>query len=167
MVGKSKAVGEELALKAESMLQAMGKTGEKARKLQAIIAARNHSISSVAKIFHVTRATLMCWIKKFERDAEAGLGIKGGRGRKPKIPQDIIDDIQKFITNDPNATIMACLFYVKREHGLNVGRMTIYRVLKRLKLSHITPRPRHMKSDPKAQEVFKKKPQEPRAKKST
>ncbi len=167
MAGKSKAVGQEIAEKARAALQATGKTGEVAKRLTAIIAAETNTITHVAQIFQVTRTTLMSWIKKFTSDAEKGLSIQPGRGRKRMISPEIVDDIQQFVKNDPNTTIVATQQYVKEKHGIDAARMTIYRILKRLRLSHITPRPRHVKADQKAQEAFKKKSSEPRSRKST
>ncbi len=157
MARPSKAVGHELAEQAKAALKMLGKTGESARRLQAIIAAQTKSISLVAEIFQVSRMTLMSWIQKFERASVQGLAIKPGRGRKRKIPEDIVADIQELLTKNPNTTIKAAQHYVKERYGLEVARMTIYRVLKGLNLSHITPRPRHVKADLEAQEAFKKK----------
>ena len=99
MVGVSKAVSDELFEQAQVALKELGKTGKISRKLQAIIAAKKFGISMVSEVFETSRQSLMTWIKNFEKDAEKGLEIKNGRGRKPitkisiklKILKDLIN----------------------------------------------------------------------------
>ncbi len=76
MAGISKAISNELFLKCHVALKQQGKSGKVARKLQAIISAKNHNISQVAKIFGMTRATLFKWIKDFKHQSIDGLLVK-------------------------------------------------------------------------------------------
>ena len=83
MSGVSKAISDELFLLAQSSLKKLGKVGQVSRKLQAIIAAKKIGISMASEVFNTSRQSLMTWIKNLEEDAENGLKLKSGRGRKP------------------------------------------------------------------------------------
>lgn len=157
MARQSKAISDDLYTHAKESLKEAGRNGEVGRRLQAIISAKKYGITAVAKIYSITRATLMSWIRNFEKESMQGLSIKPGRGRKSKISPEIKEDIREMIKTNPNITIDHLKLKVMEEHSINIGRSTTHRLMKRLSFSYITPRPRHYKSDKIAQENFKKK----------
>ena len=57
---------------------------------------------------------------------------------------------------DCNLTLNKILFRLKEEFGLETSKSAIHRILVKLNLSYITPRPRHYKQDPKMKLEFKK-----------
>lgn len=140
--------------KERQALERIGAGGETVRRLQAIIVAWTYSITMVAKVFQVTRATLMSWIKNFDTQSEKGMEIKPGRGRNRKILLHIKKNVRALLASNTNTTIMAVRLHIKEKYGIEVGRMTVYRLMKDLSLSHIMPRPRHYKADQEAQEAF-------------
>ena len=158
MAGKSKAISDELLKKAELAVKALGTTGEVARRLQAIISAKENGITIVAKIYRITRGTLLNWIKSFELEAEEGLKVKPGRGRKCAIDDEIAEKIRVHLQKDPNLTLRHIKILLEEKYHLKVSEMTVHRLMQRLSLAYITPRPSHYKSDKKLQEAFKKKP---------
>lgn len=160
MAQKSKAISDDLYEQAKKNLKEAGREGEAGRRLQAIISAKTYGITAVAKIYSITRTTLMSWIRNFEKESTQGLSIKPGRGRKPKLNAEIKEDIREIIKSTPNITIDHLRLKVMEKYGVSIGRSTIHRLMKKLSFSYITPRPRHYKSDKDAQEEFKKKSQE-------
>jgi transposase len=161
MARKSNAISDSLYAQAKASLKKAGRGGEVGRRLQAIISAKTHGITAVAKIYDITRATLMSWIRNFEKESMEGLSIKAGRGRKSKMGAEIEEGVRATIKANPRITIDQLRLTVIGKHGINIGRSTIHRLMKRLSFSYITPRPRHYKSDKDLQEEFKKKYEKP------
>lgn len=161
MARKSNAISDTLYEQAKSSLKKAGRDGEVGRRLQAIISAKTHGITAVAKIYDITRATLMSWIRSFEKESVGGLRIKPGRGRKSKMGLEIEEDVRAIIKANPNIIIDQLRLRIIEKYGINIGRSTVHRLMKKLSFSYITPRPRHYKSDKDLQEDFKKKPKKP------
>jgi transposase len=157
MSRKSNAISDDLYEQAKEGLKRSGRSGEAGRRLQAIISAKVHGITAVAKVYNITRATLMCWIRSFEKESMRGLSIKPGRGRKSKMGPKIEENVHLMIKANPNITIDQLRLQVMEKYDINIGRSTIHRLMKKLLFSYITPRPRHYKSNQDLQEEFKKK----------
>jgi len=156
MANKTKLVSDELYAAAQLALRKSGKSGDVGRKLQAIISAKEHGIKAVAEIFGITRKSLMSWIKAFSMESEQGLQTKSGRGRKRLINSDIEDSIRQIIHNKPDMTIEQLRHMLSEKYHVKVARMTVHRLIKRLGMSYITPRPQHYKTDLEKQSAFKK-----------
>ena len=159
MARKSNAISDDLYEQAKKSLKKAGRDGNVGRRLQAIISAKQHGITAVAKICNITRATLMSWIRNFEKESMEGLSIKPGRGRKSKLSAEIKEDIRGMIKANPNITIDHLKLKVTEKYSISIGRSTVHRLMKALSFSYITPRPRHHKSNDDLQEDFKKKSQ--------
>lgn len=157
MPRKSNAISDELLEKAKESLKLLGKSGDSGRRLQAIISAKSKGIKAVSEIFGITRKTLMSWISSFASESIEGLKIKPGRGRKRKFPAEYQEDIHSIIKEHPNITIDELRLEIIDRYDINLGRSTVYRLMKRLSFSYITPRPRHYKSNKTLQKDFKKK----------
>lgn len=158
MAKNSNAINDELYEQAKKSLKEAGREGEAGRRLQAIISAKKYGITAVAKIYSITRATLMSWIRNFEKESVQGLSIKPGRGRKSKMSAEIKEDVRTMLKANPNITIDHLRLKVMDKYAISIGRSTVHRLIKNLSFSYITPRPRHYKSDKDLQEDFKKKP---------
>lgn len=157
MAGKSKAISGELYEMAKEALKKVGRDSKAGHRLQAIVSAKVHGITAVAQIYDITRATLMSWIRNFEKGSIPGLSIKAGRGRKSKIAPEIQKEIREMIIANPNITIDHLKLKITEKYRIDIGRSTVHRLMKKLSFSYITPRPRHYKSDKSLQEDFKKK----------
>ena len=97
MARTTSAISDKLLEKCQITLKQQGKTGEISRRLQAIISAKYHNISKVASIFGVTRATMMRWIKDFDKESIGGLVVRKGRGRKKMFTKDYESKVYKII----------------------------------------------------------------------
>jgi transposase len=157
MARVSSAISDALLEKCKITLKKQGKTGEIARRLQAIISAKRHNISKVASVFGVTRVTMMRWIKDFDKESIDGLVVKKGRGRKRIFNKNDEDKIYKIIKNNPNITAKELKKVIESDLLKTVGIATVYRLMRDLGFSYITPRPTHYKQDKKQADDFKKK----------
>ena len=153
----SKLLDKEVVLAAERGLELLGKNGALAKKLQAIIAAKEHGITLVAEVFGVTRATLTAWIKSLKYGTLEDLLPKPKTPRKSLLSPAQKQIIKQWIATNPKLTIAALRLKIAEDLQVNVSQATAHRLLKNLGFSYITPRPRHYKQDPTLQEEFKKK----------
>lgn len=151
----SKLLTDEIVLAASTGLKKLGKYGAIASKLQIIIAAKKHGISAVCKIHDISRTTLTTWIKELREGKIEELANKPKKARS--VLNSCILQIQEWITEDPNLTAKAIVIKVSGQFGIKTSRSSIYRVLHKLKLSHITPRPSHYKKPKNSENEFKKK----------
>jgi transposase len=155
--GVSKAISEELYKKVFEELRISGRQGDVSRKLQAIKSAKEHDISLVAKIYGVSRLSIMNWIRDFESMGAEGLKIKEGRGRKAIVNLEEEEVIRKWLEQDNTITIKVLKLRIENEFGKKIGKTATHDLMKKLGFSYITPRPKHYKQDEEKQIEFKKK----------
>ena len=157
MAGVSKLIDDATEEMALAAMKEIGKSGEVANKLKAILAAKSHSISLVAKVYNVTRMTVTLWIKAFKKDGAAGLVTKAKKTRTPRVNASQLELIEQWIGEDCTITIHKLQMRIAEELGVHMSMATAHRILQKLKFAYITPRPSHYKKDPQKQEEFKKK----------
>ncbi|MDA9231330.1 winged helix-turn-helix domain-containing protein [Rickettsiales bacterium] len=152
----SSTINEDLVLKCKIALKQQGKSREISRRLQAIISAKDHNISKVSSIFGITRATLLKWIKDFDKKSVDGLVVSKGRGRRKIFDSKSENRIRKIIEKNPSITAISLKKVIEDKMAITVGIATIYRLIKRLGFSYITPRKYHYKQDKVEVGRFKK-----------
>jgi transposase len=141
MSGVSKAVSDDVFHKARNALKNMGNNGAVAVKLRAIIAAKEHGIMLTAKVFQVSRPSLLNWIKRFSNEQIQGLELKSGRGRKSKTDAKIRENIREMIVKNPNMTGKQVQHFLLKEHNVTLQKSAVNNLLSDLGFSYITPRP--------------------------
>jgi transposase len=157
MSGVSKAISDELYKKVLEGLRIAGRQGDVSRKLQAIKSAKEHGITLVAKIYGVSRLSIMNWIRDFDSMGAEGLKIKKGRGRKPIVIPEEEEVIRNWLEQDNTITIKVLRFRIEQEFGKKIGKTATHDLMKKLGFSYITPRPKHYKQVEEKQAEFNKK----------
>lgn len=152
----SKLLTDEVVCIAESGLAKLGKSGHCAIKLRAVIAAHKHGITEVARIFNITKASLISWIKHVKNGSLELLRVQEGRGPKRRLTEEHKQLIAEWVKSDPQVTIDKIRLRLKEEAGLEIGRSTVHRAMKALNFSYITPRPKHYKQKTNPEEAKKK-----------
>ena len=150
MARKSKAVSDELYIKARKELRLIGNQAVISNKLQAIIFVKKHGVKVVADFFGTTRQTIMTWINDFKVGSSDGLIMQAGRGRKRLINNEIEQDVYQFMQKNPNTTINGLREFIEEKHNVILSKSTTHRLMQKIDLSYITPRPKHYKSDSSA-----------------
>jgi transposase len=150
-------ITDEIFNKATYALQEMNQYCKSAIKLKAIIAAKKHGVNLVADIFDITANTLRSWVKNFSIEDLQGLQQKPGRGRNSKVSDIQQESIARWIKEDPNLTINAVILKLRQQFGLDVSKSAVHRILHKLDLSYITPRPQHHKQNKELHDEFFKK----------
>jgi transposase len=156
MSRKSELISEETERKARLALKKCSQEKLVVRKLEAIIAACKHGISCVARVYDVTDTTLRSWIRHFLEDETEHLKAPPSRRRKSILNDDDRTVISGLIKENPQLTGAILCQKVLENLGKKVSPATMYRELKKLGFSHITPRPQHHKQDKEKVEAFKK-----------
>ncbi len=118
--------------------------------------------TSVCEALHKTHGTIRKWRRLYEEGGlERLLSIQLGRGRKRLLNKD--EEIKKDILQlqeERTGGRIRCqdiVEMVAQKYGIRYTLPAMYKVLERLNFSWITARSKHPKSDPQAQENFKKK----------
>ncbi len=132
--------------------------------IAAILEGRKRS--DAAKVVGVTINVMRIWVRRFNEQ-----GLDGLEGKKyPGCPPTWTKDHETFLKDkvasgavferDKRVTYRLEDFQsaIAEQFGTTFGISTIWYKLKQMGLSWITPRQQHPKSDPIAQEEFKKKP---------
>tara|TARA_X000001036_G_C20231605_1_gene624137 strand:+ start:81 stop:554 length:474 start_codon:yes stop_codon:yes gene_type:complete len=156
MTLKSPYLNSEIVSKSKIELQKTGRTGELARRLNAIISSYNHSISNVARIYNTTNKTVRLWIKRFSHNGIEGLMVKKGRGRKAIFNDQDLDKIKDILSKNPSITIDELRIKIKNIFDKDISKSCCHDYITRCGFSYKTARKKHYKSNDKKQDEFKK-----------
>jgi transposase len=154
---KTRLITEEIYNKGKSILENVSQTSRAAIRLRAIVAARDHGVNLVAKVFDISSNTLRSWVKSFAAGEFEGLDYKAGRGRKSNICENHQIAIYQWIKEDCNLTLDRIVIKLDESFKVKSSKSAVHRILQKLNLSYITPRPKHYKQDQNLQAEFKKK----------
>ena len=150
-------ITEEIYTKGKLILENMSQTNRAAIRLRAIVAARDHGVNLVAKVFDISSNTLRSWVKSFAAGELEGLDYKTGRGRKSNINEDHQIAIYNWIKENCNLTLDQIVIRLQESFEVKTSKSAVHRILQKLKLSYITPRPKHHEQNINLQAEFKKK----------
>jgi transposase len=136
------------------------------RRLRAVFLAHEGcTAEAIAAALGCTPRAVQKWVARYNRGGADALGDRPGRGRKPALPPGECDRLRDRITAGPTAEDGVRAFHgpdvrriLRDEFGVPLCQQAVYDTLHRLGLSSLMPRPVHRKTDPEAQEAFKKKP---------
>ena len=136
------------------------------RRFRAVILAEaGQSAAKIAAALGCTPRAVQKWTRRYNDGGPDALADRPGRGGKPRLDPAEHDRLRARIEAGPTPGDGVCAFHnpdVRRilaaEFGVVLGEQAVYDLLHRLGLSSLMPRPIHRKSDPEAQEAFKKGP---------
>lgn len=134
------------------------------RRLRGIaLAARGESAAKIAAALGCTPRAVQKWARRYNHGGVDALADRPGRGGKPRLDPAEHGRLRQRIEAGPTAGDGVCAFHgpdVRRilaaEFGVELGQQAVYGLLHRLDLSSLMPRPIHRKTDPEAQEAFKR-----------
>ncbi len=153
-----KIITEELRNQARAALKELRNTNSReSTRLRAIISAKTHGITLASKILEISPKTIREWAKRFSSDGIKGLRYKPGRGIKSKLNKSQGATIKEWVKEDPSMTLKEIVIRVKEVFEITTSISAVHRILKKLGLAYITPRPIHYKQNKKDRDEFKKK----------
>lgn len=156
MSKKSGYLSAELLESAQVELKKLCKDALIARKLGAIISACKYGITEVAKVYGITRKTLLFWIKNFLSTKLENLKAPPTRRRKTILNDLDREAIKQIVAKNPQVTINFLVQKAQEICKKKVSYSTMLREIKKMRYSYITPRPQHYKQDEVKVESFKK-----------
>ena len=135
-----------------------------ARRIQGVVLARGGlTCPQIMKVTGAGRRTVQEWIAKYNRGGIAELLDRPRSGRPGKLSADAEAALARRIEAGPTEDDGVSVFsgpviaeIIEREFGVLYSLRGVECMLHRLGYSYLCPRPTHEKSDPAAQEAFKK-----------
>lgn len=160
MAKSSKLLDQDVVRIAKKELKKLGHYGYVSKKLQAAIAASDHGIRDVARIYNVSRNSITSWVKAIKKMDIESLKAPKSRKRKQILNNELMNIVKDWIMKNPTIITKELREKIAKEFNIELSLSTAYRVIKRLNFSYITPRPKHYKKDEKLGIEFKKKSRE-------
>ncbi|WP_143268071.1 IS630 family transposase [Azospirillum agricola] len=139
--------------------------GRVCRRLLAIAMALNGtSREAAARQAGMDRQTLRDWVVRYNAEGVEGLGDRTRTGRPPLLADALEAELAALIAAGPDSERDGIVEYrvrhirelALRHFGADYSRSGMQDRLYRMRLSFLTPRPIHPKTDAAAQEAFKK-----------
>jgi transposase len=128
-----------------------------------VLAAGGQSAAKIAAALGCTPRAVQKWTRRYNDGGAAALADRPGRGGKPRLDPAEHGRLRERIEAGPTPEDGVCAFHnpdIRRilaaEFGVVLGEQAVYDLMHRLDLSSLMPRPIHRKTDPEAQEAFKK-----------
>jgi len=139
--------------------------GAVVRRLLAIaLILEGHSREEAARLSGMDRQTLRDWVHRYNADGVAGLSSRWGAGRPPALNETQMEELRSLVLEGPdlerNKVVRWRCIDLRAEiatrWSVTLTKGTIGRLLRRLRMTRLQPRPYHPKKDAAAQETFKK-----------
>jgi len=134
-------------------------------RLRAVfLAASGRTAPQVAEALGSSRRAVQRWIARYNAEGPDALADRPRPGQPTLLPAGDTERLRQRLDAGPTPADGACTLraeeireILRAEFGVAYSLPGVYLLLHRLGYSCLDPRPRHRKSDPAAQEEFKKK----------
>lgn len=141
------------------------KTGREACRLLAIaMVLEGGSRTDAAAANGMDVQTLRDWVIRYNEEGVAGLRDRARRGRPAVLSQEQMAELQAAVTEGPDIErdgvgrwrCVDLQGWLAVRFGVSVHERTVGKLLRRLGMTRLQPRPYHPKKDAATQETFKK-----------
>ena len=110
------------------------------------------------------RQTLRDWVHRYNAEGLAGLTNRRAPGRKPRLGPEQKAELAQMVRDGPDAAVDGVVRWrrvdlkrrIEARFGVTMHERTVGKQLAALGFRRLSVRPQHPKSDPEAQETFKK-----------
>ena len=136
-----------------------------ARRLLAIaLVLDGSSRTAAATAAGMDRQSLRDWVHRFNAEGPAGLVDKPRSGRPPRMTADQLQALDAMVDAGPDVGTDGVVKWrradlqrvIADKYGVALCERSVGRILHDRGFRHVSVRPQHPKSDPKAQALFKK-----------
>lgn len=156
-----------LEMSAADLRRAAGRSSDAAvaRRLLALAMVMDGcSRREAAERAGMDRQTLRDWVHRYNAEGIAGLADRPHPGPKPCLTGEQMQALEAIVLAGPDPVVDRVVRWrrvdlqavLKARFGIEVHERTVGKYLARLKLRRLSVRPQHPRSDPAAQEAFKK-----------
>jgi transposase len=128
------------------------------------LAAAGQTAPQIAQALGSSRRAVQRWVAGYNAEGPDALGDRPRPGQPTLLTKESIERLRERIDAGPTPADGVCTLRAKEireilrtEFGVSYSLPGVYQLLHRLGYSCLDPRPRHRRSDPVAQEEFKKK----------
>jgi transposase len=146
-------------------LAARTQDGAVVRRLLGIaLILEGHPRDDAARLSGMDRQILRDWVHRYNMDGVAGLSSRWGAGRPPALNETQMEELRSLVLEGPDLARNGVVRWrcadlraeitTRWSVTLTVG--TVGKLLHRLRMTRLQPRPYHPKKDAAAQETFKK-----------
>ena len=122
------------------------------------------SRAEAASLCGMDRQTLRDWVHRFNADGIEGLTNKVGSGRPPALSEQQMAELKAVVLAGPDLEQDGVVRWrccdlqgvIATRFGVALHERTVGKLLRRLRLTRLQPRPHNPKRDEAAQELFKR-----------
>jgi transposase len=122
------------------------------------------SRAEAAALCGMDRQTLRDWVQRFNTEGIAGLANRTSPGRNPALSDTQMAELKGLVLAGPDLATHGVVRWrcsdlrgvIAERFGVQVHERTVGKLLRRVRLTRLQPRPHNPKRDEAAQEVFKK-----------
>jgi transposase len=146
-------------------LAARTRDGDVVRRVLAIaMVLEGHSREEVARLNGMDRQTLRDWVHRYNRDGVAGLISRVSPGRPAALNDERMEEFRALVLEGPKLERNGVIRWrcadlraeIAARWSVLLHERTVGKMLRRLGMTRLQPRPHHPKKDAAAQEAFKK-----------
>ena len=141
------------------------KDSAQARRLLALAQVLDgHSRSAAALAGAMDRQTLRDWVHRYNAEGVQGLCDRPRSGRPAQLSEAELAELARLVEGGPDLAVHGVVRWrcvdlqkeIKARFGVQISERHVGRLLKRLKFTRLSVRPRHPQADQAAQQTFKK-----------
>ena len=156
---------QELTAAALRKAASREKNGSAARRILALaLVLEGKDRASAARSCGMDRQTLRDWVHRYNREGLAGLRDRHGGGSAAKLSPAQRAELAALVEAGPNLALHKVVRWrrvdlrdeIKRRFGVELHERSVGKILASLGYRRLSVRPQHPKSDPAAQDAFKK-----------
>jgi len=145
-------------------LAARTQAGAVVRRLLAIaLVLEGHPREAAAQLNGMDRQTLRDWVLRYNAEGVAGLSSRCSPGRPLALNEAQMEELRSMVLEGPDLERNKVVRWrcadlqaeIASRWSVSVAERTVGKLLRRLRMTRLQPRPYHPKKDPAAQETFK------------
>lgn len=142
--------------------------GAVVRRLLALaLVLEGGSRAEAARLSGMDRQTLRDWVHRYNDDGVAGLHSRCSPGRPPALSEKQMEELRIMVLDGPDPERNRVIRWrcadlrdeIAARWSVTITERSVGRLLHRLAMTRLQPRPYHPKKDAAAQEAFKKSSQ--------
>lgn len=134
------------------------------RALAIAMVLDGHSRLDAAQASGMDRQTLRDWVHRYNALGIAGLIDAHRPGRTPALGGQLMEKLRELVLAGPDPVLDGVVRWrcvdlrsaIQRRYGVLLHERTVGKLLRRMRMTRLQPRPYHPKKDAEAQEAFKK-----------
>jgi transposase len=141
------------------------KDGPMVRRLLAIaLVLEGHPREAAAQLNGMDRQTLRDWVLRYNAEGVSGLHSRRSPGRPAALTEAQMEELRTMVLEGPDPERTRVVRWrcadlreaIASRWSVSVAERTVGKLLRRLRMTRLQPRPCHPKKDAAAQEAFKK-----------